>query len=191
MRLKKAQKDALLEWIAAGKKTDEINEMAAIFEPPFDVSRQQVDGYRKRRAVDVQAIIAKDERSALATGLATRETRVARLVQLAELIEVDLFGERLWTRNVKGVGSGDIAEIVDYEEFNKAEVDAYRGVLDDIAKEVGQRVAKQEVTSKDWRSEIIEMLKAGQLKPADVEKELGKDLATELFIAAGVPITAG
>ena len=57
-----------------------------------------------------------------------------------------MLGGFLWLDQVKGVGSGDVAQIVDYEEFNKGEVDAYRGVLDDIAKEMSQRVQRQEVS---------------------------------------------
>lgn len=60
-----------------------------------------------------------------------------------------MFGGFLWLDQVKGVGSGEIATIVEYEEFNKGEVDAYRGVLDDIAKELGHRVQRQEVTGAD------------------------------------------
>jgi len=149
MRLKKAQKDVLLEWIAAGMKTDEINKRAAEYKQPFNVSRQQVDGYRKRRKVDIEAIIQQDEMLSLTSGLAIKEVRVSRLKRLAELMEKDLFGDRLWTDEVKGIGSGPIAEIVEYEEFNRSEVDAYRGVLDDIAKEVGHRVTRQELTGKD------------------------------------------
>jgi len=62
------------------------------------------------------------------------------------LMEKDLLGGFLWLDQVKGIGSGDVAQIVDYEEFNKGEVDAYRGVLDDIAKEMGHRVQRQEVS---------------------------------------------
>ena len=147
MRLKKTQKEAVLEWVAEGLQTDEINARASEFRPAFDVSRQQVDYYRKTRAQDIKAIKSVDELNALTTGLALKENRVSRLQQLAALMEKDLFGGFLWTDEVKGVGSGDIAEIVDYEEFNKAEVDAYRGVLDDIAREVGDRRIRQDVTS--------------------------------------------
>jgi hypothetical protein len=45
----------------------------------------------------------------------------------------------LWTDQVKMIGSGPFAKEVDYEEFNTAEVTQYRGVLDDIAKELGHR----------------------------------------------------
>jgi phage terminase small subunit len=38
----------------------------------------------------------------------------------------------------------------------------------------------------DWRSEIVELLKEGTIKPEQVIDEFGNDLATELFAAAGV-----
>ena len=149
MRLKKSQKEAVIKWIAEGVQSDEINERAAIFDPPFDVSRQQVDYYRKTRDTAIKALRAAGEQEALTEGLALRSERVRRLKQLAALLENDLFGGFLWLDQVKGVGSGDIATLVDYEEFNAGEVIQYRGVLDDIAKEVGHRVQKQEITGAD------------------------------------------
>lgn len=140
---------AVLEWIAVGLKTDEINSRAALFDPPFSVTRQQVDHYRKTRRADINAILSIDEANALTTGLSRKEERVKKLQQLAALMEMDLFGGFLWTEQVKGVGSGSMSTIVDYEEFNKAEVDAYRGILDDIAREVGHRIQKLEHTGAD------------------------------------------
>jgi 5'-3' exonuclease len=142
MRLKKAQREKVLELIAAGAKTDEINAAGAVFESPFQVSRQQVNKYRTTRRVELKAILSADEKNALATGLALREKRVIKLQQIAALMEHDLFGGFLWTEEVKGVGSGTAAEIVEYDQFNAAEVMQYRGVLDDIAKEVGERKDK-------------------------------------------------
>lgn len=141
MKLKRAQKQALLEWIAEGLQSDEINERAAQFDPPFSVDRQQVDYYRKSRRIDLEAIARIDEQSALVSGYARKEHRVYKLSLLAALMEKDLFGGLLWTDDVKGVGSGEIAQIVEFEQFNSAEVAAYRGVLDDIAKEMGDRRA--------------------------------------------------
>ena len=139
----------MLGWVAEGLQTDEINAKAAQLEDVFSVSRQQIDYYRKTREVDLQAIRSIDENTALVSGYASRETRVYKLSILAALMEKDLFGGFLWTDQVKGVGSGDIAEIVDYEEFNASEVIQYRGVLDDISKEVGGRVQRSDVTSGD------------------------------------------
>lgn len=149
MRLKKSQKEAVLRWITEGLRSDAINERAAAFVPPFSVFRQQVDYYRKTRKADIAAMIAAGEQEALSEGLALKGERVRNLKRLAALMGRDLFGGFLWLDQVKGVGSGDIAQLVDYEDFNSAEVAAYRGVLDDIAKEVGHRSQKLEHSGPD------------------------------------------
>ena len=146
MRLRKSQKEALLSWIAEGLQSDEINARAAEHDPSFSVSRQQVDYYRKTRQADIGTITRVAEMDALTQGLALKEVRVAKLQQLAALMERDLFGGFMWTDQVKSIGSGDSQQVVEYEEFNGAEVAAYRGVLDDIAKEVGGRVEKHDTT---------------------------------------------
>jgi len=139
MRLKKSQKEAVIKWIAEGLRSDEINGRGAEFLPPFQVSRQQVDYYRKTRQADIDILVQTGEQKAMSEGLALKAERVKKLKQLATLLERDLFGGFLWLDQVKGIGSGDVATLYDYEEFNKSEVDAYRGVLDDIAKELGDR----------------------------------------------------
>jgi hypothetical protein len=103
------------------------------------VSRQLVDWYRRHRAVNIKAIAADAEHDALTAGLALKAERVRKLQQLAALMEGDIFGGFLWTDQVKMIGSGLLSKEVEYEEFNTAEVQQYRGVLDDIAKEVGDR----------------------------------------------------
>lgn len=138
-KLRKRQREALLRWISEGLQTDEINERAAEFDPPFEVSRQHVDHYRSTRAADIQAIQQAGEYDALTTGLALRGERVRKLQRLAALLEEDIFGDRLWVDQVKMVSSGEKAKEVNYEEFNAAEVKQYRGILDDIAKEMGHR----------------------------------------------------
>ena len=139
MRLKRAQKTKLLEWISEGLDSGEINTRAAEFDPPFDVSRQQVDWYRATRSLARAVVVGAIEGDALTTGLAIKAERVRKLQQLAAMMEGDIFGGLLWTDQVKMIGSGPFAKEVDYEEFNTAEVQQYRGVLDDIAKEMGHR----------------------------------------------------
>lgn len=156
MRLKKTQKEAVLRWIADGKLSDEINALAGSHKPPFSVSRQQVDFYRKTRKVDLAAMLAAGQFDALTTGLATKSERVVKLKQLGALMERDLFGGFLWTDQVKSIGAGTASEIVEYEEFNRSEVDAYRGILDDIAKEVGHRATKQEITGADGGPIVVD-----------------------------------
>lgn len=150
MRLRKSQKEAVLKWIVEGLQSDEINDRAATFAPPFRVSRQQVDYYRKTRAVEIASLIAAGEQEALSEGLALVAERVKKLKQLGAIIETDIFGGFLWLDDVKGVGSGTAAQVVDFEKFNAAEVKAYLEVLDAIAKEMGQRTQtiKQEHSGK-------------------------------------------
>lgn len=146
MRLEKGQKEKLLEWVAEGLETDEINARAQDCGPPFTVSRQQVDFYRKTRKVAVKEIAKSGELDALTSGLALKEVRVARLAKLAARMEEDLFGSGLWLDQLKSIGSGLDQQVVEYEEFNAGEVKEYRGVLDDIARELGHRKNGLEVS---------------------------------------------
>lgn len=130
-------------------QSDEINDRAAVFVPPFSITRDQVYYYRKTRDADIKAMVAAGEQDALSEGLALKGERVKKLKQLAALMERDLFGGFMWVEQVKSVREGDASTVVDYEEFNKAEVSEYRGVLDDIAKETGGRVQKMEHGGKD------------------------------------------
>lgn len=150
MKLNKKQREQLLVWVAEGLESGEINKRAAKFRPAFKVTRQQVDHYRKTRDVSIEDIKSKDESSALKTGLALKENRVKMLQDLADLLAADIFkGGLLWTDQAKGLGSGPAFERYDYKEFNAAEVRELRGVLEDIASEVGDRIKKQEITGKD------------------------------------------
>lgn len=140
---------AVLQWVAEGLQSDEINERAATFTPPFKIGRATITHYRKTRKTDIEAIIAQDEHDALSSGLAVRAERVKKLKALALRLERDLFtgveDDYVWTDQVKSIGSGENSEIVEYEEFNKAEIDAYRGLLDDIAKEMGDRKTQADI----------------------------------------------
>lgn len=138
-RLNKAQREALIEWVAEGLASDEINQRAAKWKPRFSVTRQQVDHYRKTRKVDIDKLKESGEFNALKRGLALVNERVQLLQDLADKLKFDLFdaaGKGLWLANKKAVG---MTTVFDYEEFNSAEVAQLRGVLDDIAQEVGER----------------------------------------------------
>ncbi len=135
MRLNTNQRAKVLEWVAAGKKTDEINRLAARLKEPFTVTRQQVDQYRKKAKVNIEQIQQAADQVAVAVGLRDRDERVRRLADLAERLEHDL-KTKLWTlANIKGRGK-DRLKIM---EFNAAEIAQYRGLLDDIARELGDR----------------------------------------------------
>ena len=165
MKLKKAQREAVLLWIAEGLETDEINKRARKFKPRFSVSRSQVDYYRKSRNISLEKIKDAGESVALTTGLAIKDNRVAVLQKLADKMMVDLLEEdKLWLKQVKGIGGNDNFERVEYYDFNKAEVDAFRGVLDDIASELGHRAPGVQVNNtynfsvEEWKKKRSERL---------------------------------
>lgn len=149
-RLKKKQKESLLSWIAEGLETDEINERAAKFKPPFEVSRPRVAYYRSTRDAELKAIQAAGEFEALTQGYAIKDNRVKALQTIANMMYQDITNGFLWLDQVKALGSGDNMEVVDYEEFNTAEVREFRATLDDIAKEMGHR---KQVVELNWRDE--------------------------------------
>lgn len=144
---KRNQKIALLSWIAEGLSTGEIRNRAAAHKAPFTVSDSQIEYYRKTRNAQISAIKSISEDKALTEGFAVAQHRVYKLSLLAALMEQDLLSGVLWTNQVKGIGGAENFEVVEYEEFNAAEVKEYRGVLDDIAAETGGRVKNVDVKS--------------------------------------------
>ena len=164
-RLRKKQKELALQWIAEGLSTTEINERGAKEKPPFSIDRRRVDYYRRTRALQLKTILAVDENNALSSGLALKENRVALLQKLAALLSNDVLNGFLWTEDTKGVGAGDNAEIIDYDVFNSAEIIQLRGLLEDIAKEVGGRAAIQKFTGDDEKPLIVEVRYVETPKP--------------------------
>lgn len=141
------QRCYLKELVAAGEVLSIIREKCDKFEEPFRPSSTLIQAYRGRLGVKIQDLIAKGELCSLNTGLALRENRVAALQQLAKKMHHDLFNEDLiWLDDAKTVAQTRY----DYKQFNKAQIDAYLRILDDIAKETGGRVTKVEVEQKTY-----------------------------------------
>lgn len=106
---------------------------------------------------DVQwdAIQNEERARELNMGLALDYERVRRLKQLADFLEGQLYERttdgkfpNIWNPDVKSVGAGEDMEIVEIERFNAALIREYRETLNDLAKEVGGRIQKQEVSGK-------------------------------------------
>ncbi|MDQ3651518.1 MAG: hypothetical protein M3458_14840 [Acidobacteriota bacterium] len=127
MTLTKSQKEFLLKLVAEGLESDEINARARKFKAPFDVSRQQVDHYRKSRGVMMKEIVASDEMDALCTGLSIKEARVEIL-------------QEVMTKLLRRVRASD--------DFDEPTYRQLRGLLDDLAKETGGRKAGVEHSGK-------------------------------------------
>jgi hypothetical protein len=136
VKLKRKQQNSLLEWAAEGLRLTEINERAAEFDPPFEVEWLQLKHARKRAKKRFSELREDYEKEALSEGLSRKAVRIRRLAQLAEKLEADLFDhDRLWVQEPKQVG----AQVIEVERFNAPEVKEYRGLLDDIARELGER----------------------------------------------------
>jgi hypothetical protein len=116
-------------------------------------------GWAERAAAyDNNLEARKDERRAkvMEAGIALDYERVVKLKRLAAFLEGQIYeqGEEgkyhnVWLPDVKQVGSGLTAERVDLERFNAPLIGEFRATLDDIAKEVGGRKVKQEITGAD------------------------------------------
>jgi phosphopantetheinyl transferase (holo-ACP synthase) len=124
--------------------------------------------YRATRANDLKAIQAASETQALTSGFALKEARVQALQTLANMMYRDLTEGFLWLDQVKALGAGPSMEIVDYEDFNTAEMQQLRGVFDDIAKELGHRKTvvrvEDDLTDDQRTARVIAILDAARAR---------------------------
>lgn len=75
---------------------------------------------------------------------------------------------RVWLPDVKQIGSGENAKRVDIERYNSAIFSDLRGILDDLAKETGGRIAQHDIKSdgkalfdpETWKAKRLERLSA-------------------------------
>lgn len=122
---------------------------------------------------------AEYRREIMEAGYGKREERVKALKELAGILFDELMQpDKRWCRDVKQIGSGEGAERVDVERFNAAEVEQFRGLLDDIAKEKGERKNVTELTGKD----------GGPIEVSDARERILSRLAS---LAAGATAAGG
>lgn len=117
-------------------------------------------------------------RAIMETGLALSHERVRVLKELAGTLLDDLTtGERRWLRDKKSIvtgrepvmsddgatllGSVPTYEVVELERGNAPWIEQVRGLLDDLAKEVGARVTKAELTGKGGGAIVVERVLFG------------------------------
>lgn len=117
-KLTEEQREALLMWMAAEYDTRLIRRRFAANGWP-DLSRAALAYYRKRYGSDIEALRKERRDSALNSGLALKEERVARLA-----IHADELDAIKWVAGENG------------RYWNEK---AWRETLDDIAREMGHR----------------------------------------------------
>lgn len=83
----------------------------------------------------------------LSSGFARQEERVRALNELAQLLLSEAREDnRRWLPDVKGIGTGDNFERIDIVRFNAGLLSELRGLLDDLAREVGGRAKSVELS---------------------------------------------
>lgn len=127
-----------------------------------DSAGQPIDGAKswRVRAAAYDDYLAEQDRltrerrraEILESGLALDYERVQELKVLADFLieqmnQQDEAGNyaNVWLPDVKQIGGGNNAERVDIVRFNAAIIDQLRGVLDDLAKETGGRIRRNEL----------------------------------------------
>lgn len=111
---------------------------------------------------DYEAIKNAERQAVMDYGLALDYERVRKLKRLVDFLERQIYEKGLgddyhnvWLPDVKQIGAGEFAERVDIERFNSALISEYRAALDDLAKEVGGRKQRQEISGPDGGAIII------------------------------------
>ena len=128
MRLTNEQKLLIEEWVAAGKTNQQIIRLAAEYDPPFEVKSANISKtFRKGSEKKETVILEERSAEAVSAGLAEKEARIRMLQETAEFMFE-------W---MKRVPPDKMPQIVN----------AMRGCLDDIAKELGQRSSKVDVNA--------------------------------------------
>jgi hypothetical protein len=135
---------------------------------------------RKRREANVSDIEQQEINRILTSGYALMHRRVEALDKLANLLQEEVFDEnKRWLLDVKTVGFGEDAERVDLVQFNGDLIKEFRATFDDLAKELGQRVKKQEVAlsglvemvDAEYDSAIADLEAMPDVSPAQIETE--------------------
>jgi len=126
-----------------------------------------------REAREAEEREAAYRREIMDSGYALIHERIQSMKRLADVLFAELTEEgennRRWLPDVKQIGSGEHAERVDILRFNHQEVEQFRGLLDDIAKELGARKDVHLHQGDAERPITIRTITA--VLPADVEAE--------------------
>lgn len=94
-------------------------------------------------------------------GLAADYERIRELDSLYRLLRTELDDRGVWHTDIKLSSRGDQVEV---EVINKALIDSLRNVLDDIAKEVGGRKERKEISGPGGGPIQVEAVESALLK---------------------------
>lgn len=142
--LKPGQKDKVLEMLAGGETYARIAEEVRC-------SVQNIKYYAGRYKSKIKEMAEEHEDQIMRRGYANKTFRVRKLNRLAEMLEREIEGlpklgeedgHGLWLRDVKFSPTGQKIEL---EVYAGGLVNDYMKVMNDIAKEKGERINKAEL----------------------------------------------
>lgn len=123
--------------------------------------RARAEAYDKHMEAERLRQTAEAEQRVLGEALAQRYGRIERLIELEKRLYQDLAeAGRLWPVEVRGEGE----EVRQRMRFNSALVREYRGVLEDIAAELGHRKDHGDLvnvmvwSAEEWKKQAAERL---------------------------------
>ena len=111
----------------------------------------------------------------MAEGYAQAHERIRDLNNLAIRLNKMLRKRKnIWLPDAKTVGAGEVATVFDFVRFNAPLIEQYRATLDDLAKETGGRVKKQEMALPAGTSLNIKIQYVGATQTGSVNHNGGE-----------------
>ena len=150
-KLKPAQRRALLEWIAEGMTAAEMRERAAALPEPFEPTHGQIAHARAAMNAKWKKKWAEAEDAIVTVGLARQAARLRQLTELYGRHE-ELLRARATDPDLAGVPGASTGLIVladvklgkEIYKYDRGLIGEMRSLLDDIARELGQRQTRVE-----------------------------------------------
>ena len=139
-KLDEVQKNLILQWILEGLSDQQIVKRAKE-QNHFELTVQGINYYRNKKGIAKQTekILNRKTDSALRKGLAIRENRVNDLQYIRDKLMDELNTNGLWIDESKTILTQNYETTETKKTFNAPLIRELRGVLDDAAKEMGER----------------------------------------------------
>lgn len=156
MKLTREQRNLLVRWAAEGLRLPEINERAAGCDPPFRVEWEQLKHARTKFAATFTRFREEFESQAISEGLSRKAARLRQLEQVYDL-HLELIQARGKEMAGEIAGGATGLMVRDYKgkdadtpvyKYDAALIREMRGMLDDIAREMGDRKNNVDITTK-------------------------------------------
>lgn len=138
-------------WLVDGATVSQV--LARLAETyKLKVTRKAVYGFKRRHASELAGLQRRVVEAVAELTIADKQERIRRLAGLVDGMQAIVDDRGLLASEPKVIGAGRDAYEVTIERFDAALVAQYRGVLTDVAEELGQlpKTPKGEETPTEW-----------------------------------------